>query len=836
MTGAPRPVQNRHGLPRIDTRVGRHADFLADLVGGLDDSARSRLAQLGTRDARDPSIAVLDAWAAVCDILSFYSERHANEAYVGTATDRMSLVELSRLVGYRPAPGAAAEALLAFSLDRPADVVLPTGTDPGTEPHVLPVETIVPERLRVRSVPDAGQRPHVFETVEDLRGRAEWNVLPVWSWRRHFARPDSVELYVHGVALGLTRGQPFMLLEGAGFGVGEERVQWWLRTIGTVEDASGDRTRITLEIGADVRELDLLTPPHPATFAFSKRLTLFGANAPAEGTVPEMAGPESTPNAVVFESVFQGAGYATVDVAGSHPDILPGSLVFLSSRFVKDRDKEVVSHGLYEVREISELARADYGVSGPVTRIVVHGTERPFGNPRQVTVFAVPIPLEVVDAPDDSVLEQPASLMVEGDASAMPSGRRLIVTGISADASAGGLERTESAVLDEAAPAEPTDRGMPRTELRLKRNLKGRYVRATTRVYGNVVPATHGETVEQLLADPSAPDAGSDRTPVYPLANGPLTYVSAANENGIASTLEVTEDGVAWHERRSLHGAAEGERVFVVRTEPDGSMVVALQRRPQSPGGSRRLRARYRVGIGAEGEVDAARITALVDRPLGVRAVTNPLPAGGGADPATPDELRARLPLQTRTLGRVVSLTDYADFALAFAGVSDAVADALPLRTGRAVVVSACGPGGEPLDPTTSERLRASLEKLGDPAASVLIESARIRRFRLRLGVAPDSDREPDAVREAVGARLRAVLSPKARRLGQSLHASEVVAEAAAVPGVRGIDFDGFSTVDGIVRRIDARRAVAPDPDHVEGAELLILDEVDPFERLDVTT
>jgi len=167
-------------------------------------------------------------------------------------------------------------------------------------------------------------------------------------------------------------------------------------------------------------------------------------------------------------------------------------------------------------------------------------------------------------------------------------------------------------------------------------------------------------------------------------------------------------------------------------------------------------------------------------------------------------------------------------------GVADALADVLPLRAGRSVVVSVVGPGGAVLDATTGDRLRSSLRALGDPGASVEVLAAEVRRFDLSLGFAVDPDREPSEVRAALEARLREAYSPAARRLGQGVAASEVVAVAAAVPGVRGVDFGGFPDGSGgFSQRLDASRAIAPDPDVPVGAELLVLVD-DPFTRLDV--
>ena len=53
---------------------------------------RYPLSRLATRSTGDPAIAILDAWALVADVLTFYQERIANEGYLRTATERRSIL------------------------------------------------------------------------------------------------------------------------------------------------------------------------------------------------------------------------------------------------------------------------------------------------------------------------------------------------------------------------------------------------------------------------------------------------------------------------------------------------------------------------------------------------------------------------------------------------------------------------------------------------------------------------------------------------------------------------------------------------------------------------
>ena len=90
----PTVVFNRPGLSAIAYRSGTWHEFKESLLAALADSKHPELAGLATRIDDDFSIALLDAVAVVGDVLSFYGERIANESYLRTATERVSVLEL----------------------------------------------------------------------------------------------------------------------------------------------------------------------------------------------------------------------------------------------------------------------------------------------------------------------------------------------------------------------------------------------------------------------------------------------------------------------------------------------------------------------------------------------------------------------------------------------------------------------------------------------------------------------------------------------------------------------------------------------------------------------
>lgn len=792
----PLAVENRPGLSAVAYRVGVHGDFLASMVAGLTDVDRPRLAGLGTRDSDDFSIALLDAWAVTSDVLSFYTERLAQESYLRTARSRTSLEELARLIGYRLRPGVAAETLLAFALEPPPEVPAAATRDPGSAPPVTPATVVLEPGLRVQSIPGPGEQPQTFETVEEVEARPEWNAIPS-SQTQPVPALASTHAYLEGVGLNVKPGDVFLVATasapGGSFG--------FRALTGVEEDAERDRTRVSWS-GS------LTAPSGPKAHVLRKRLSVFGHNAPHRERVLGGTGDWT------FSLSTESASGNWVDLDGSQPDVVPGSLVVLS--------RPGVAAQLWQVDEVTELSRADYAISGKVTRVKLtggSGFSSFSGQARTTTVYAVSEPLELAETPDETAVADD-ELEVETDVSSMQPGRRLILRGTTT----AGEEHAEPGVVKEVQQVGS------RWRLVLEEDLAHSYGRETVVIHGNVAAGTHGETVHQLL--------GSGRAGVpfqrFPLAHAPLTHVQSSDDPaGAEPELEVRVNDVRWDEVPTLFGARPGARAYVLRTDEAGAAYVQFgdgDRGARLPTGSNNVRARYRKGLGAAGNVEAGALAQLLDRPLGVKGVANPVAASGGVDPEPEEEARESIPLGVRTLGRAVSLLDYEDFARAFTGVAKAHAAVLTLRAGRTVVVTVAFEGGERL-----QDLGDALKEHGDPRVEVVVLPAAAATFRVGLTVAVDPAYEEEAVLAGVEAALRAAYSFDARGLTEPVFASDLVAVAHTVDGVLGVDLDllyATGTTSGPADRLLAQLpAVGPGGTPVP-AGLLELDPA-PFDLLE---
>jgi len=212
---------NPPGQPALDYRLGKHSGFLQhmlaglsrDQLGGTGVEDERPLGALGTRDLEDPSIALLDAWAMVADVVSFYQERIANEGYIRTAVERRSVLELARSIGYELNPGVAADTYLAFVAEDDAGSPQAARVDMGT---------------RVLSIPDEESLPQTFETLEAIVARAAWNALRPYTpliKQTESLFNGQTSLRLAGLGNGLQVGDVIQILDE------NDRQHWHLRTI-----------------------------------------------------------------------------------------------------------------------------------------------------------------------------------------------------------------------------------------------------------------------------------------------------------------------------------------------------------------------------------------------------------------------------------------------------------------------------------------------------------------------------------------------------------------------------------------------------------------------------
>ena len=800
------PLRNNPpGLAALPYRSGTQVTVLRRMLAGLSTALPAHTA----RAPDDPGVALLDAWATVADVVTFYQERILNEGFLRTATERRSVLELARAIGYELRPGVAAATDLAFTV----------GAVPGA-----PTEAAVAERTAVQSVPGQGERSQTFETGTPLVARADLDAVGLRLRGPQLVEAGTTGLYLSGVTTGLAAGDAILVVRrGAEPAADDQRELRVLRTV-VSQPAPPDglpTTEVTWDDG-----LAAAAPGHDTVevFALRQRASLFGATAPDFRVLPEeirkrYSGTTTDPPASADWPGFplpDTAARPVLDLDAAYPAVGSGSWLVLSQPGVAD--------GVYSVVEAELAAVANFGITARTTRVTLDRVAGLAGFTRREAVVRTQSAL--LTLADSPLLDEVTGPQVETERSVpLPEGAPVFVTGATATGEAVVLRTTVTGVDGATLTLDP-----PLPAL----------LRDSVRVLGNVVAATHGETVDDEVLGSGDGTATFQR---FTLRRPPLTHLAAPTTSGVAGTLEVRVDGVAWTQVPSLFLAGPHDRVYVVRIDDDARATVVFgdgERGARLPTGQENVRARYRTGIGPEGDVPAGALSLLPQRPFGISTVTNPRPALGGVGPETLDDARVNAPLTVLTLDRVVSVCDHEDFARAFIGV--AKARAVALRIGNTLLVHltvAAADGGE-VAPTTVTALRDAIVALGGDADRLRVDSVLPAPFAVGVAVLADPARVRSDVDDAVRASLRATFAAGPRSFGQPVSAAEVLAAAAAVPGVvaatvTALHRAGGTGVEEVLVAHDARfsptaadeEAVPTEPaepDRILPAELLVID------------
>jgi hypothetical protein len=159
-------------------------DYLAKDYQGFRRLLLDRLSLLSPswteRSAADVGMALVETLAFAADTLSYRQDTIANEAYLATARQRVSVRRHARLVDYRMHEGCNARAFVHFDI--------PLGTSPQLLPersrlltqHTGKGPVIAPDSAEERAVLSAGAL--VFETVHPVTLRDNLSRMSFYTW------------------------------------------------------------------------------------------------------------------------------------------------------------------------------------------------------------------------------------------------------------------------------------------------------------------------------------------------------------------------------------------------------------------------------------------------------------------------------------------------------------------------------------------------------------------------------------------------------------------------------------------------------------------------------
>ncbi len=814
----PRRPFNRPALPHIGYRIGTYPDFVEAMVRRI--NASLPLAGWTHRAPDDPGIALLEGAAILGDILTFYQEHYANEAFLRTAQWRESVADLVRLLGYRLAPGLGGRATFAFEVKGKQAITIPAG---------------FPLKADLAEAPD----PVDFQTEADL---IAWPHLSAF----HLYRPRSPASGISGqpvrIELTAVNGSTTIAAR-AGFELKEgDRLMLvppepaWTSSGGTLSAQKApqvvkvskvtqllDRTIVELEGAVEQDWSGAVTG-----YRLGRAFRHFGHNAPPKKTRNLTDGSGKIIGSIESNTRFDRHVDPGHSCSLSSASIsLPPAFVPLdqevsdltvNTRVVVQavvREEDAYTH--YPLTVVKTIKAVDAGnmgfgnLNGPSSFVTLDsplvrhtGLDDPESDIRGWRIHEVtspPLTLRGETTFSSGALTSGTDALffygTDGEAKAL-AGRALLLRRDDGRLLALNCTKTQGDFTLPAGAADEPRMWALSFDKVPQPFLRQDFDEAAPRVavLGNLAQATQGKAEREAVLGNGD---GRAQFQTFKLPKAPLTYfLSDGATPPQVPELEVYVNGRRWTRVASFFGRGPREEIYIVREDADGASWVQFgdgEAGARLPSGIDNVTARYRSGAGAHGALKPGAAPSAGQRLEGLEKVRLPDVVSGGAQPEAAAKAREAAPGKVQSLGRLVSLQDYETEVNTIPGVSAATA-AWGLKDGvPAVLLRVLLEAGREAEFQDVRATIAHFQRCRGPDRfSVAIEQAFLRYAFLDLLYAYD----PRLVKADVEARLRAalglvgdedharsgLLGLRNRRLGEPEYASRIEGVVQQVQGV----------------------------------------------------
>jgi hypothetical protein len=783
----PVEVCNAPGLPAISYRVGDYLAFRDKLLRPAAGETQLTGWQPGAQ--RDLAVQMVEWWAYLADILTFYNERIANESYLDTAILPESVNHLVQLLGYRPRPALGAKVTLAGLLAAGARV---------------PVA--LPQGMQVQSKPGPGTSPQVFEldAASQLQSPdiIPANVVPTHQFLlANTAAPTAANtLWLAGKVSGVKVADKLLLINAQALAAAPSIADYAWIAVAAVQPT-------TSPLGNPVTAV-----------TFTPIASTLTANAQAANYVllrggqssPLWGFPTTTASLTVSDAVFEReasprlsvlpiATIATVNLAGLARSLTPGGLFLLDA---------AQGSGLTPIPAIVEAYSeqfwyANCGASAAATVPPANNMPPPVGIPiSTLTTGGVPTAWGVTTSAP-SITVRYAFTRVGELTSVLqtayvtyPGGGTLL-----APANAGqSFPDAETTVLVEDAGNDaslafitPTPAG---TALTLSPPQPALSLTSPIDMMFNLLPFSRGKTVpSEVLGSGNPVVTAQDFT----LKNTPVTYFAdpaSVSGDGFSSTVQVSVNNVAWREVQRFYGQPRDARVFVLREDDSGQTHVTFGDGVNGAllsTGTNNVAATYRYGAGAAAP-SVETLTVIQSPQPGLKALRNPLQPTGGADADDPSRLKTLAPQSVLTFGRAVAKDDYVAIALT-AGADRAAAEYVfdPVSQRPKVTLWVAG------DANAVASAKQAVLAAAMPGQGLDVETAMPVAMALSLTFLCDSTLDAVAIETALTAALTdpdaGLFGQRVIGIGQVIYDSQIEAACLKVAGAQAVHNLSFATV-----------------------------------------
>ncbi len=830
----PEDIFNRPGLAPLNYRIGSYSRMREHMLDLLNKSPQ--LARWTHRGADDPGIAILEGAAIVGDILTFYQNLYANEAFLRTAQWRESVAELVQLLGYRLAPGVGGQATFALKIKGDNSVVVPRG-------------------FGIKAKLENQDEDSVFETIKEI------NAHPHLSEFNLFTPPDP--------ALSISSGTNQLELRAVD---GNSD----LSTLSEFEISKGDRIMLVPDAAMfDDNHVNYATQDKAEILIVAEVETILNRIIISfEGKLTVNRGNSVT--AYVIDRTFRHFGHNAASKLNTFDgtDLLVEDTEF--NRWINGTDtgndyySTLVMKDMPLSQEIDDLALGGLMICQGLAELddysvypAVHSDDVSFTVVKEISAIKADTLKWSGLEGSTSVVTLKTRLMTNDDffSEKMDIKQALFHEVMGPELRLGALtDWTDGPFSDgdlqffgnydevkklaerdlllvdthnEMVQSVSVDTTLDDLAAELTANAfdeknkwmwhvaldrEPQFLREAFSqkdpaiiVYGNPVDTNQGQTEKEAVIG-SGDNRKAFQTFVIPKT--PLTYLLDESQTPAqVPELAVYVESVLWQKVDNFFNSAADDQVYVVREDKDGNSFVQFgdgKTGLRLPSGKNNVVAVYRTGIGAAGSLEAEAKPKALGKLKELEDVFMPVPAVGGGEAEGEDVARSAAPGKLQSLDRLVGLADFEAEVLALPGVIKARADwAAPNGVPQVQIIVLTETGTTAAVDKVRDTMLTYNRCRGAARFPITVLQGLLQYIYLNMRVGYEASRREMDMKDAVKAALglvgeegngiendKGLFSLKSRRFGQGAHLSQVLAAVQQVDGVTWVAIVEAQAID----------------------------------------
>jgi len=824
----PKTINNRSGLSHIDYRIGTYADFLEAMFRELNQN--NVLKKWTHREPDDPGIALLEGAAVLGDILTFYQELYANEAFLRTAQWRESIADLVRLLGYQLSPGVGGKAMFAFKFKGDKPIVVPAGFP--LKAQLEPLEKPVDFETTVEAV--------AYPELSEFSLYRPYTLAKINTGTNSFSIETAI---LKEKKIELNKGDRLFLAKSGSNSTTK-------RQIVVIKDIKEHFDRTQIDIEGSWR--GGLTGDNINAYKLGRSFRHFGHNSPPEIVTAE--GDSTITKTISFCRLLSDIvdnpkpSITSMPLDTEVEDLSVGSTFIIQLQLSKNNtdtsDRTIVNPEHFFERQITAISQTSLTWGAVTAGTTLVEIDKPIS--LDTLIYTDIRTIEFLE-----VMGEKFQLQGAYQQESTTSSNKLLYFGNSqthkhldgrmlALVKADGSHTMLTASIDKTQ-IDADDRSKLRGVFQSSTNdssgsiLLPRITESeqdapklhpiylnfsedftlsdfplldepTVTIYGNLVSANQGKTErEAVLGNGDS----RQKFQTFKLPKAPLTYHNLPGETPPeVPELQIYVSNRLWQRVPSFFNHQPDEEIYIVREDANGESWVQFgdgKTGKQLPSGIKNVVAKYRTGIGAYGALKPETKVQASGRLDKLDKIYLPGIVTGGAEPESGDNAREAAPGKIQSLDRLVSLQDFESETLAIPGVSNALAVWELVDNVPSVALTVLMETGRTQEFQQVEKILANYNRCRGPQRFPIdVRQGKRKYVAIAANVALDPTFRKELVFSAIQAALgvtgedQGLFALKNRRFGQSEYATRIAGTIQNVEGVLWVEVKGFMPLDEV--------------------------------------